>query len=95
MNRHSLFSIRDLNTELKIRLVRCYIFLVLLYETECRTLFKDDMSTIQVFEMWNVYNNLVRPSTIENEQRRSGYKHHKNNKVCAILCVERVTVFYT
>lgn len=46
------FSNRDLSLELRIRMLKCYIFSILLYGMEAWTLKEKDMQKIQSFEMW-------------------------------------------
>uniref|UniRef100_A0A8D8UG11 Uncharacterized protein n=1 Tax=Cacopsylla melanoneura TaxID=428564 RepID=A0A8D8UG11_9HEMI len=55
-----LFCNRGINIPLKARLVRCYIFSVLLYGVESWTL----MKKLEAFEMW-VYRRILRISWVD------------------------------
>lgn len=47
-----LFTSRDINIELRMRMLRCYVFSTLLYGVEAWTLKKDHMDKLRAFEMW-------------------------------------------
>uniref|UniRef100_A0A8D8VWR7 Uncharacterized protein n=1 Tax=Cacopsylla melanoneura TaxID=428564 RepID=A0A8D8VWR7_9HEMI len=47
-----LFKTHNLNIDFKIRLLRCYIFSILLYGVESWTLTKATAKRLEAFEMW-------------------------------------------
>lgn len=47
-----LFTSRDINIELRMRMLRCYVFSTLMYGVETWTLKKNHIDKIQAFEMW-------------------------------------------
>lgn len=47
-----LFTSRDINMELRMRMLRCYVFSTLLYGVEAWTLKKNHIDKLQAFEMW-------------------------------------------
>lgn len=49
---NKLFSSRDLGLDLRMRMLRCYVFSTLLYGVEAWTLKKNHMDKLQAFEMW-------------------------------------------
>ncbi|KAF6214379.1 hypothetical protein GE061_009119 [Apolygus lucorum] len=55
---------RDLGLDMKMRIVRCYVYPVLLYGAESWTLSEDAERRIQAFEMW-VYRRLLRISWVD------------------------------
>uniref|UniRef100_A0A8D8XFQ8 Craniofacial development protein 2 n=1 Tax=Cacopsylla melanoneura TaxID=428564 RepID=A0A8D8XFQ8_9HEMI len=55
---------RCLNLNLRMRLVRCYIFSILLYGAECWTLTDTLLKKLQSFEMW-VYRRMLRVSWMD------------------------------
>lgn len=55
---------RSLNLNLRMRLVRCYIFSILLYGAECWTLTDTLLKKLQSFEMW-VYRRMLRVSWMD------------------------------
>lgn len=57
----SMFTSRDLSLSLKIRLVKCYVFSVLLYGAEAWTLTEALMKRLEAFEMWT-YRRILRIS---------------------------------
>lgn len=48
----NILGSHDININLKMRLVRCYVFLVLLYGVEAWTLKKANTNKLEAFEMW-------------------------------------------
>ncbi|KAI5718027.1 hypothetical protein M8J77_015079 [Diaphorina citri] len=58
---HALFKSHNLSMDLKVRMVRCYIFPVLLYGMESWTLNQTLMKKIESFEMW-IYRRMLRIS---------------------------------
>lgn len=54
----------DLNLSLRIRLVRCYVFSVLLYGVESWTLTEAALKKLQAFEMW-VYRRMLKISWMD------------------------------
>lgn len=63
-NMKRLFTSKDLSLPLKIRLVKCYVFPVLLYGAEAWTLTEALMKKLEAFEMW-VYRRILRISWTE------------------------------
>uniref|UniRef100_A0A8D8WNS4 Craniofacial development protein 2 n=2 Tax=Cacopsylla melanoneura TaxID=428564 RepID=A0A8D8WNS4_9HEMI len=59
VNMRSLLSARDLGLETKTRLLKCYIFPILLYGVEAWTLNKECEKRLQAFEMWT-YRRILR-----------------------------------
>lgn len=57
----NIFTGRNISLLLKIRLIRCYIFTVLLYGVEAWTMTEQLMKKISAFEMW-VYRRVLRIS---------------------------------
>lgn len=55
---------RDLKLSLRIRLLRCYVFSVLLYGVEAWTVNKSDLKRLEAFEMW-CYRRILRTSWVE------------------------------
>uniref|UniRef100_A0A8D8XQX4 Endonuclease-reverse transcriptase n=1 Tax=Cacopsylla melanoneura TaxID=428564 RepID=A0A8D8XQX4_9HEMI len=64
INMRQLFCNRGINIPLKARLVRCYIFSVLLYGVESWTLTETLMKKLEAFEMW-VYRRILRISWVD------------------------------
>lgn len=59
-----LFCCRDLNLDLKIRLMRCYVLSILYYGMEAWTLKAIDIRRLEAFEMW-IYRRILRISWVE------------------------------
>lgn len=59
-----IFCCRDLNLELKIRLMRCYVLSILYYGMEAWTLKVNDIRRLQAFEMW-IYRRMLKISWVE------------------------------
>lgn len=59
-----VFKTRDLNLKTKIRLLRCYVFSVLLYGAETWTLTETTMKKLEAFEMWT-YRRILRISWVD------------------------------
>ena len=60
----TLFSSRDLSLELRIRMLRCYIFPVFLYGSESWTLNQTLENRINAFEMY-LYRRMLRISWMD------------------------------
>ena len=58
------FCSRALTNDLKMRLLGCYIFTILLYGIEAATLTKAMMKKIEAFEMWP-YRRILRISYVD------------------------------
>jgi len=52
MKMKNIFCSHQLSMNLRIRMIRCYVFTVVFYEVETWTLFKVSINRIQAFEMW-------------------------------------------
>lgn len=59
-----LFCCRDLNLDLKIRMMRCYVLSVLYYGMEAWTLKEIDVRRLEAFELW-MYRRILRISWVE------------------------------
>lgn len=57
----TLFTSRDLTLDTKVRLLRCYVFSVLLYGVETWTLTEASCKKLEAFEMW-LYRRMLRIS---------------------------------
>lgn len=64
VNMQKVFKSRDLNLNTKIRLLRCYVFSVLLYGAEAWTLTEATMKKLEAFEMWT-YRRILRISWVD------------------------------
>ena len=64
INMKQFFCSRALNNDLKMRMLRCYIFTILLYGIEAATLTKAMMKKIEAFEMW-LYRRILRISYVD------------------------------
>lgn len=64
MRMKNILCSHNLTLALRIRMVRCYIFPVLLYGMEAWTLTEAMLGRIQAFEMW-VYRRMLRISWVE------------------------------
>lgn len=60
----TVLSNRDLQAELRIRVLRCYIFSILLYGAESWTLTKATSKKLEAFEMW-AYRRILRISWVD------------------------------
>lgn len=60
----SVFKDRDLHINTKMRLLRCYVFSVLLYGVESWTLTETSLKKIEAFEMW-LYRRILRISWVD------------------------------
>ena len=58
------FCSRALNNDLKMGMLRCYIFTILLYVIEAVTLTKAMMKNIEAFEMW-LYRRILKISYVD------------------------------
>lgn len=63
-NMRHVFKSGDLSLNLKTRLLRCYVFTVLLYGMETWTLHKTTIDKLEAFEMW-VYRRILRISWVD------------------------------
>lgn len=64
INMRQFFINKTLSNDLKIRMLRCYIFTTLLYGIEAATLTKIMMRKINAFEMW-LYRRILRISYVD------------------------------
>lgn len=71
MRMAKLFKSHDLNTNTKIRLLRCYVFSILLYGVESWTVTDASSKKLEAFEMW-LYRRILRISWVD---------HVTNNRV--------------
>lgn len=58
---NTLFKSHNLNMEIKLRLLRCYVFSILLYGAETWTLKKETIKKLEAFELW-LYRRILRIS---------------------------------
>jgi len=70
-NKKKLFTSKDISLQLQLRLVRCYIFSVLLYGLEAWTTTDATLKRLESFEMWT-YRHILKISCREVMQRGSG-----------------------
>lgn len=59
-----IFTSPDLTLQLKIRILRCYVFSTLLYGAESWTLTKDTESRLEAFELWT-YRHILKVTWID------------------------------
>lgn len=71
----NLFKSRDLNLNTKLRLLKCYVWSVLLYGVESWTLTEASTRKLEAFEMW-LYRRILRISWVD---------HVSNKKVLEML----------
>lgn len=74
---------RDLRLPLRIRLLRCYVFSILLYGVEAWTINSNEMRRLEAFEMW-CYRRILKISWIDKVRNLDILKHL--NKNTEILC---------
>lgn len=80
-----LFTNRNLNMSLKIRMVRCYVLSVMLYGVEAWTMTDTLMRKLEAFEMW-VYRRILRISSLRllvlcpDAHRASGHNTYTTKK---------------
>jgi Reverse transcriptase (RNA-dependent DNA polymerase) len=65
----SLFRSHDLSVSTKMRVVRCYVFPVLLYGAEAWTLTEASSKKLEAFEMW-IYRRMLRISWVQHVTNR-------------------------
>lgn len=63
-NMRKILCSNDLSLQLKVRMLRCYVFSVLLYGMEAWTLKKDISNRIEAFEMWT-YRRILKISWVD------------------------------
>ena len=81
----NLFIRRDLDLSLKIRMLRCYVFPILLYGCECWTLNPLLEKRIEAFEMY-LYRRILRISWIERVRNIEVLdKMHKNKELMSTI----------
>lgn len=61
MNMKKYFSSRDISIQLKLRMLKCYVFSVLFYSMEAWSLKKEHLNKLNAFEMW-LYRRILRIS---------------------------------
>lgn len=59
INMKHILSSHDISLNIKMRLVRCYLFSILFYGAETSTLYKGLTNTMEAFEMW-VYRRILK-----------------------------------
>ena len=80
-----MFIRRDLDLSLKIRMLRCYVFPILLYGCECWTLNPLLEKRIEAFEMY-LYRRILRISWIERVRNIEVLdKMHKNKELMSTI----------
>ncbi|KAI5752582.1 hypothetical protein M8J77_018365 [Diaphorina citri] len=78
MKMKKLFTNRDLSLDLRIRMLRCYIFTVLLYGVEAWTLNKSCERKLEAFEMWT-YRRILKISWTERVTNTEALRRIKKN----------------
>ena len=77
-----IFKSRDLPLTTKIRLLRCYVFSILLYGVEAWTLTNATMKKLEAFEMW-CYRRILRTSWMDRVTNAEVLR--RLNKECEII----------
>lgn len=87
-----IFNCRDLNLEVKIRLVRCYVLSVLYYGMEAWTLKRIDLKRLEAFELW-IYRRILRISWIDKVTNEEVLRRMQKDKE-VILTIKRRKMLY-
>ena len=82
-NMAKILTARKININIKIRLLKCYIWSTLLYGAETWTLTKATVNKLEAFEMW-CYRRILRISWTE---------HKTNKEVLCMLNIKRQLVY--
>ena len=81
----------DLNFELKTRLLRCYVFSVLLYGVESWTLTVASMNKLEAFEMWT-YRRILRISWVSRVRNEDVlYCMHKETEILKTVKMHKLS----
>uniref|UniRef100_A0A8D8SXR8 Craniofacial development protein 2 n=1 Tax=Cacopsylla melanoneura TaxID=428564 RepID=A0A8D8SXR8_9HEMI len=78
-NMSKLFKTHNLTVEMKMRLLRCYIFSIMLYGIESWTLTGATTSRLEAFEMW-IYRRILRISWMDRITNESVLQRMKKDK---------------
>ena len=86
-----LFCSRDLNLELKRRMMRCYVLSELYYRMEAWTLRKADVRRLEAFELWR-YRRMPGISWVERVTKVEVVRRMRKDEV--ILTIKRRKILY-
>lgn len=82
MKLRNILSSHNLSLDLRVRMIRCYIFPVLLYGAEAWTLTESLLKNLQAFEMW-IYRRVLRISWVDRISNETVLR--RMNKDCEII----------
>ena len=88
-----LFNNRQLNLQLRLRLVKCYIWSVLLYGAESWTLKIADMNKLEAFEMW-IYRRLLKITWVDHVSNEEVLRKMNKGRELLTIFKKRKTSYF-